>query len=156
MPKNGYSGVLLTGPFMAREQLHSLEKAAVAYHNMIVLEFTPEADELIRRADRVIAMGGYNTICSILSFQKNAFVVPRVFPRREQWIRADRLKQLGLLDVLHPEQLSSESLRRWITSDLKKLPSTSDVIDLTGLKSVQELCRSLIRRKKGCARQRTL
>ena len=40
------------------------------------------------RAAGVVAMGGYNTFCEILSFDKPALVVPRVRPRLEQAIRA--------------------------------------------------------------------
>ena len=137
---------------MPPEQLRWLQEAAATRANLIVLEFTPESDELISRADRVIAMGGYNTVCSILSFKKHALVVPRVFPRREQWIRARRLEELGLLDVLHPQQLSPPLLRQWITSDLAQRPHASSVIDLTGLQRVQQLCGALV---GGTNQQRT-
>ena len=33
-------------------------------------------------------MGGYNTYCEILSFDKPALIVPRMRPRLEQLIRA--------------------------------------------------------------------
>ena len=45
-------------------------------------------------------MGGYNTFCEILSFNKRALVVPRTEPRKEQYIRATQAEQLGLLKVL--------------------------------------------------------
>src|SRR5207244_5231712 len=64
----------------------------------ILLEFVPDPVPLIERADRVIAMGGYNTICEVLSFEKHALIVPRVKPEPEQWIRAERLRDLGLID----------------------------------------------------------
>ena len=35
-------------------------------------------------------MGGYNTFCEILSFDKRALIVPRTVPRLEQYIRAAR------------------------------------------------------------------
>ena len=42
------------------------------------------------RAAGVVAMGGYNTFCEILSFDKPALIVPRTVPRLEQFIRASR------------------------------------------------------------------
>lgn len=42
----------------------------------------------MNRAHCVVAMGGYNTFCEILSFDKPALIVPRVKPRLEQAIRA--------------------------------------------------------------------
>ena len=47
-------------------------------------------------------MGGYNTYCEILSFDRPALIVPRVAPRQEQLIRAQRASALGLVDMLLP------------------------------------------------------
>src|SRR5256885_13139609 len=79
-----------------------------------VLDFVPEPISLIERADRVIAMGGYNTCCEILSFDKHALLVPRVAPEAEQWIRAERLRDLGLVEVLHPDRLEPRALSEWL------------------------------------------
>jgi predicted glycosyltransferase len=71
---------------------------------------------LMWAAERVITMGGYNTTCEILSFQKPALIIPRIKPRQEQWLRATRLKQLGLVDVLHPDQVNAQNLTAWLHS----------------------------------------
>jgi predicted glycosyltransferase len=34
---------------------------------MQLIDFLPEPVALVERADRVIAMGGYNTVCEVLS-----------------------------------------------------------------------------------------
>ena len=52
------------------------------------------------RAAGVVAMGGYNTFCEILSFDKRALIVPRTAPRLEQFIRTQRAAELGLLTML--------------------------------------------------------
>jgi predicted glycosyltransferase len=52
------------------------------------------------RAAGVIAMGGYNTFCEILSFDKRALIIPRTAPRLEQFIRTKRAAELGLLSML--------------------------------------------------------
>src|SRR5262249_3524114 len=49
------------------------------------------------------AMGGYNTFCEILSFDKPALIVPRTAPRLEQFIRASRAAELGLVSMLSDE-----------------------------------------------------
>jgi predicted glycosyltransferase len=56
------------------------------------------------RAASVVAMGGYNTFCEILSFDKKALIVPRTAPRLEQFIRARRAAELGLLTMLPEEE----------------------------------------------------
>jgi predicted glycosyltransferase len=45
-------------------------------------------------------MGGYNTFCEILSFDKRALIVPRTRPRLEQHIRAVHAERLGLVRML--------------------------------------------------------
>ncbi|MBP0662006.1 hypothetical protein J8J07_24120, partial [Mycobacterium tuberculosis] len=69
-----------------------------------VLEFDNRMEELIAGAKAVVAMGGYNTYCEILSFDKPALIVPRIQPREEQLIRAQRASELGLVDMLLPEE----------------------------------------------------
>jgi predicted glycosyltransferase len=49
-------------------------------------------------------MGGYNTFCEILSFDKPAIIVPRTKPRMEQHIRASRAQDLGLVRMLEVDE----------------------------------------------------
>ena len=62
--------------------------------------FDPHIESLISKAAGVVAMGGYNTFCEILSLDKRALIVPRERPRMEQTIRARRAQQLGLVRML--------------------------------------------------------
>src|SRR5260370_42092555 len=64
------------------------------------ITFDTHFEHLIERAAGVVAMGGYNTFCEILSFDKPALIVPRTAPRLEQYIRAQRAAELGLVAVL--------------------------------------------------------
>lgn len=134
-------GVLLTGPSMPDAVQRRLHKRAALNPRLKVLEFFPEPTPLLRRADRVIAMGGYNTVNELLSFEKRALIVPRDRPRREQLIRAERLQKLGLIDMLHPEQATPGALSAWLARDLKPQPPVSDRIDLTGLTTLPHLLR---------------
>ncbi|TMA52486.1 MAG: glycosyltransferase, partial [Deltaproteobacteria bacterium] len=65
------NGVLLMGPFMPREVQQRLRQRAATQPRLRVLEFVREPALLLQQADRVIAMGGYNTVCEILSFEKH-------------------------------------------------------------------------------------
>ncbi|AFZ44693.1 Glycosyltransferase 28 domain protein [Halothece sp. PCC 7418] len=82
------------------------------------LEFTNDLASYMSAADLVISMGGYNTVSEILSLQKRAVVVPRIEPVAEQWIRAQRLAELGLLSVLHPQQLTPLRLAQAMAKEL--------------------------------------
>lgn len=106
--------VLLTGPFMPEDVRRTLMQQAGRGTRRRIVEFLPEPCALLRRAERVITMGGYNSVCEVLFAHKRALVVPRVRPRLEQWIRAERLRQLGLLDVLHPDAIDAQSITRYL------------------------------------------
>ena len=91
--------------------------ASIPFIEMI--EFDNRMEELIAGAKAVVAMGGYNTYCEILSFDKPALIVPRVVPREEQLIRASRAAELGLIDMLLPEE-ADDAMR--FAAALKALP----------------------------------
>ena len=101
--------VMVTGPFMTEKNRRRLRELCRDRPEIEVREFVSEPDELIAAADRVIAMGGYNTVCEVLSHGKPFLVVPRVTPRKEQLIRAQHLRDLGLLELCHPD-LASRAL----------------------------------------------
>jgi len=111
-----------------RQHLH--ERACLNPH-LRVIDFVAEPAWLVSRAERVIGMGGYNTICEVLSFEKRALIVPRTKPRCEQLVRVERLRDLGLVDLLHPDELDSEALSEWMGRDLLA-PVVRERIDLSG------------------------
>jgi len=141
-------GILLTGPFMPRELYESLCASAARDSNLLVLNFTNEADQLVSQADGIVAMAGYNTVSSILSFNKPALLVPRVFPRQEQWIRADRLAKRGVVDRLHPDALTPSAVRDWVARIIHqkptRSPSSSSRFDLNGLQRIVRFASELM------------
>ena len=132
-------GVVVTGPYMPTRTRERLGRIAEKRPRLKLLEFVSEPAALINRAERVIAMGGYNTMCEVLSFEKHALIVPRVNPKPEQLIRAQRMKELGLIELLHPNQLSPRAITRWLASDLGPPPPSRSRIDFGGLNRIPDL-----------------
>src|SRR3989442_9445285 len=108
------NGLLVTGPCMPVGVRRRLMRSVASNPRRRVGSFGHEPTRLARRADRVGAMGGYNTVYQILSFEKPPLILPRVTPRQEQLIRAQRPPAFGLVDVLHPEGLSAAALSAWL------------------------------------------
>ena len=140
----GTTGLILTGLFMPKELQTHVRRSATSNPRVSVLGFVPDPYALLRQADRIVAMGGYNTVCEVLSFEKQALIVPRVDPRREQLIRAERMRDMGLLDVLHPDRLSPDALTEWLARPKGTPPRPRDLIDLDGLERLPRLLEEVL------------
>ncbi|MEM6617829.1 MAG: glycosyltransferase [Pseudomonadota bacterium] len=96
---------IIYGPFLSGETRAQFETRVAALAPRVeALGFDSKMENLIAGAEGVIAMGGYNTFCEILSFDKPAIIVPRKKPRLEQYIRAERAESLGLVRMLDPDR----------------------------------------------------
>jgi predicted glycosyltransferase len=147
------TGVVVTGPYMPGEMRQRLRRVAETRSRLKLLEFVPEPAPLIQRADRVIAMGGYNTMCEVLSFEKHALIVPRVSPKPEQLIRAERMRDLGVIDMLHPDQLNPRALTKWLARDLGPPPACRSLIDFGGLTRIPNMLAELLEVSAGAEPQ---
>ncbi len=112
--------LVVLGPYMPAAERTKLVRKAEKIPYIEVIEFDNHMEELIDGATAVVAMGGYNTYCEILSFDKPALIVPRVAPREEQLLRARRASELGLVEMLLPEQSADPAI---MAETLKRLPS---------------------------------
>jgi predicted glycosyltransferase len=94
--------VLVYGPFLPADLRADFERRAQLLGDRVeTVSFDSRIERLIEHAVGVVAMGGYNTFCEILSLDKPAVIAPRVSPRQEQLIRAMETERLGLVRMLH-------------------------------------------------------
>ncbi|UOA25857.1 glycosyltransferase [Pseudosulfitobacter sp. DSM 107133] len=93
--------MLVYGPFLSGEVREDFEARVNKLGDRVTaLGFDSRIEALFAKAEGVVCMGGYNTFCEVLSFDKRAVIVPRTVPRLEQWIRASRAEELGLVRML--------------------------------------------------------
>jgi predicted glycosyltransferase len=95
-----HPALLVFGPFMHLDQRREFQERAARLDKVYTITFDARFEQLVAPALAVVAMGGYNTFCEILSFGKPALIVPRTAPRQEQYLRAERARRLGLVRVL--------------------------------------------------------
>lgn len=107
--------IMITGPFMPKKQRREIQHRA-KLHGIKAMPFHHKVEEMMKAADLVISMGGYNTICEILTHRTPALIIPREWPRREQLIRATCLKERGLLDFIPWTEVTPQLLRDKIFS----------------------------------------
>jgi predicted glycosyltransferase len=118
-PTLQHRALIVLGPYMPARKRRKLFRKGKSVPWVEIIEFDNRMEELIAGATAVVGMCGYNTYCEILSFDKPALVVPRTRPRQEQLIRARRAAELGLIDVLLPEEAADAMV---LASALKALP----------------------------------
>ena len=95
-----YPALLVLGPFMPPERQAEFMDRAARLKRVDAITFHGNLETLVSRAAGVVAMGGYNTFCEVLSMDKRALIVPRTAPRLEQFIRISRAATLGLVSML--------------------------------------------------------
>lgn len=132
---DGWRAILLTGAMMPAAERAQLAAILADRPDYQLLEFTPEPLALMRGARAIIAMSGYNTTLELLALNAPMLLVPRIKPRREQWLRAVRLAELGLADCLHPDELSPARLSAWL-ADARPRKTARDRLDFNGLEHI--------------------
>jgi predicted glycosyltransferase len=106
-----------------------------------LLDFSDDMANLMEAADLVVCMGGYNTICELLTLKKHAIIVPRIKPVQEQLIRAERMARKGVFRALHPDHLTPETLASMVVEELANNNVHSRLlyqVDLGGLDKIKE------------------
>nr|WP_321251292.1 glycosyltransferase [uncultured Ruegeria sp.] len=145
--------VLVYGPFLSGELREEFETRVAALDGRVTaVGFESQIETLFAGATGVVCMGGYNTFCEVLSFDKRAVIVPRTTPRLEQWIRASRAENLGLIRMLDErrEGLTTEAMIQAVRN-LPHQPLPSEAIRgglLGGLDYVTDRIEVLLGRKR--------
>ena len=111
--------VLVTGPLMEQDYRDQLAREAAGLPVEIVY-WTEDSRSLIRDADVVISMAGYNTLAETIGLGKRPIVIPRAGPSDEQRLRTKVFSTLGLIEPLFPEELSSQSLALLLERELRQ------------------------------------
>ncbi|MGH6946819.1 MAG: glycosyltransferase family protein [Kiloniellales bacterium] len=150
-PSLPYPSLLVLGPFMGSDLQSDFQRRANRLSNVEAITFDTHMESLMDRAIGVVCMGGYNTFCEILSFDKRALVVPRTVPRREQHIRAARGQDLGLVRMLLDD---GERPARAMITALRNLPHQATPSErvvpglLDGRENLVKLSRQRLKRRR--------
>jgi predicted glycosyltransferase len=149
-----HPALLVFGPFMLPEQRSAFAGRAARLANVRAITFNSRIESLMARAAGVVAMGGYNTFCEILSFDKRALIVPRTAPRLEQFIRSRRAAELGLMAMLSEQEGRDPAVMAAALRRLTQQPPPSSVLIpglLDGMSAVNRFAQHWLERgRAGC------
>ena len=137
-----HPALIVFGPFMRPRRREQFRMRIARLDRVEAITFDARFENLMARAAGVVAMGGYNTFCDILTFDKPAVIVPRRRPRLEQTIRASRAEQLGLVRMLSDERGRDPAAMAEALRGIASQPRPSDVVVpglLEGLDNIHRL-----------------
>jgi predicted glycosyltransferase len=128
-----YDCVLLGGPLMPPDHRKRVLEMVASDRRIRYVDFVDDVASYVAAADAIVSMGGYNSVCELLTAGKPAIVVPRIKPRREQLIRAEALSHLGHLRLVHPDDLTPQRMLAEIEAVIDSPFPTARPMPLDGL-----------------------
>lgn len=133
--------LMFSGPFMPEDDFQKL--LAGAGDGIQVERFSHQFLDLMAAADLSISMAGYNTCMNILTSRVKALVWP--FPGdREQGLRAGKLQDLGLLQILSQKDLDPDRLAAIIKAKLAKKKAPAPLVNLDGAVNTRKWIESFV------------
>jgi len=141
--------LIVYGPFLNGERRHEFEQRVAALDPRVsAVGFDSRIEGLMQDAQGVVAMGGYNTFCEILSFDCRAIIAPRRRPRMEQYIRASAAERLGLIRMLDRQrdgdgpEVMAEAIRGLVHQPLPSSRARPGMLD--GLENIIALAKPIL------------
>jgi predicted glycosyltransferase len=134
---------IVCGPEMSDAHRLAIKRVVGSLPRITQQDFSNDMMSLMAAADVVVAMGGYNTVCELLTLRKRAVVVPRIKPGHEQCIRAERMSAIGLLRMLHPDQLTPAAMTEAIRLEIAALAKPATHLPLDALNGLARTTASL-------------
>ena len=154
-----YPALLVLGPFMQPERQAEFMNRAARLKRVDAITFHNHLETLVAGAAGVVAMGGYNTFCEVLSLDRRALIVPRTAPRQEQLIRISRAASLGLVGMLADDGRYDPAVMASALRHLPRQNRPSEVVVpglLEGLRNVSRLVAPWIEKAQPDALPQTL
>lgn len=135
-----FRSILITGPFMPAREHKKISKRTKPL-GIRIHRFYRSMEKLLAAADLVVGMGGYNTVCEILTQGTPCLLIPRESPRKEQLIRAGVLHERRLVDYIPLSSCSPDVLCREVFRILENPKRNQDAVNffqMTGFEVMTE------------------
>jgi predicted glycosyltransferase len=98
---------VFTGPFYPEAKFTQLQAKSANCDNLTIERYTPDLLNYMQAADLSISMSGYNTTMNVITTGVRSMLLAFTGnDDQEQTIRAQRLGELGAVQVIQPEELA--------------------------------------------------
>jgi predicted glycosyltransferase len=148
-PTADFDCVLVGGPLLPAADRQRLRAMLPDDERVRLLDVVDDLRPYVAAADVVVARGGYNTVCEILSFARPAVLAPRApiggsGRITEQLIRARALAERGLVRMIHPDELTPARLLQEVNGLLNAPAPPPAAVSLDGLPAVADELAALL------------
>jgi predicted glycosyltransferase len=135
--------LLISGPNLPERDFAAL--SADMAPNVTLVRFRKDFPSLLRGARVSISQAGYNTVGDLLKTDCRPILVPFVAGgETEQTVRAERLKALGLADILPEKDLRPELVAAAVGAALEAPAQPSTTLDLDGAHKTAQIIRAMV------------
>ncbi len=142
----GTRSIVVGGPDLPPAATQRLREVATRIPTVEWHDCAPCMPCAMRRANLVVSMGGYNTLCEVVSHRKPVIVVPDLRPRDEQAIRGRLWAKRGLVEMVEPDEFTAPLLADKVVRALANgSHAKRDDLDLNGLARIGDRFGELLR-----------
>ncbi|RMG65395.1 MAG: hypothetical protein D6715_08580 [Calditrichaeota bacterium] len=117
-----FASVVVSGPMMDSTQKSDIKQRCEKLPDVEFHRFSKHLLQYVKQAELVITTGGFNLMCEVLSYQKNALFVPDSGNYNEHLFRSRLLNERGFAHLLSPDRLTPEALQKHIHQILRTSP----------------------------------
>ena len=148
----GITAVIACGPLMSAQDRAKIDAAADSVPAAVVVEMFADLAAVALGAQCIVTRGGYNSLCELAPLGVPTIVVPRIWPRKEQLIRARAFAKRGLVEVV--EAPSEELDNRLVGAIRNAIASRSgnnapNPLDLGGLSKIRKALLEILESEPG-------
>ncbi|WP_415878454.1 glycosyltransferase family protein [Methylomonas sp. TEB] len=135
---------IVAGPFLPEADWQVLVTQAQGIEGLTLVRSVPAMQPLLEAHRLSVSQCGYNTVMDILESRTPALVVPFVRGQEDEQIqRAQKLAELGLVEMLNPAELTGQRLAERILQ-LRDFSPNPAGLDLAGADTTVGLIQELL------------
>ncbi|NUO82314.1 hypothetical protein HUU05_19750 [candidate division KSB1 bacterium] len=140
--------VIIAGHSLTSAEKRNLARRAQALPHVSFKRFSKHLRHYVRHADAVICTGEYNVASEILAHRKAALFIPNAGEQPDNYHRAQRLHERGLVAMSAPENFQPDVVKKFLYEHLCNGPRFGSAKSYEGLsfdgfnqisESIQEL-----------------
>jgi predicted glycosyltransferase len=137
------NGIIICGTRFNVSLRQKLQRRLAGYPRLRLIEVSHDYAWILSAAERIVALGSYDRVSEILSFEKKGFVILNN-PNPADAIRAKLFQKLNLLEFVSTDCISPDPLNSWLAKEVSKTSNARNSVSLNALKLLPNLLKEAL------------